>query len=324
LMQDAKTVLLEYGGEEGEIRLDRFLAQRLPECSRSYLRKLIEEGQITVGGAPAKASRALRGGERLAVRLPAAGPAEARPEEIELEVLFEDESIIVVNKAAGMVVHPAPGHAGGTLVSALLAHCKDLAGIGGELRPGIVHRLDAGTSGVMVAAKSDQAHRALAAQFKSRSVGKRYLAAVYGQPDPSEGEIDLAIGRDRRDRKKISASSGSAREARSAYRVLESYGELSLVQVAPQTGRTHQVRVHLAHLGHPIVGDDLYAGARWRGLRSAGLRAAARRMQRPALHAQTLRFQHPGTGAEVEFEAAVPPDLQDLIDRLRSGAGGAK
>ena len=313
-----RRIALTFAGD-GPQRIDRFLAAELGEFSRSYIQKLIAEGLVTSGGAPAKASTQLHGGEEIEIEVPPPIQPSAQPEDIPLDVIFEDEHLIAVNKPPGLVVHPAPGHPGGTLVNALLAHCGDLSGIGGTLRPGIVHRLDLGTSGVIVAAKSDAAHRAIAAQFKQRTVEKTYLAVCFGRPEPAEGRIDLPIGRDRRNRKKISAATDRPRPATTLYSVEEDLDGFAYLTLRLLTGRTHQVRVHLAHIRHPIVGDALYAGQRWKGVTDARRRSLARDFGRPALHAYRLRIAHPN-GNELTLEAPPPEDLLSLIDTLLYGA----
>lgn len=298
------------------IRLDRYLAAVLPDLSRSMIRKLVDDGLVTVEGAPAKASRTLRGGEAVVVRIPPAGPLEVEPEDIPLDVLYEDSDIIVVNKPAGMVVHPAPGHDSGTLVNSLLAHCRDLSGIGGVLRPGIVHRLDAGTTGVIIVAKNDTAHAGLSEQFAARTVEKTYRAIVFGRVEPPLGEIDLPIGRDRRDRKKISPRSDLAREALTSYEAVARWSEFSLLNVRIHTGRTHQIRVHLADIQHPIIGDELYAGRRWRGVNNQQMAKKAKNFGRPALHAWRLAIVHPRSGETMQFEAPEPRDMATFIRML--------
>jgi len=281
-----------FSGEQPE-RLDRFLAGALEGCSRTQAQRLIAEGLVLVNGDAAKASRLLQGGESIVAVVPPPKPLEAAPERIPLSVR-------------------------GTLVNALLSHCDDLSGIGGTLRPGIVHRLDVGTSGVLVAAKSDEAHLGLARQFKERTVGKIYLAVAYGRPDPGNGEINAAIGRDRKNRKKISTTTDRPRQAITRFRTEEDLGCFSLLSLELLTGRTHQVRAHLAHIGHPIVGDNLYAGGRWRSISNPALRKVAKSFPRPALHARSLRISHPVTGEEIMLQAPLPPDITQLIDTLRS------
>ncbi len=301
-------------------RLDCFLAGVLPEISRSQLKRLIDEGRVTLGGMPAKAGTRLKGGEQIAVRVPEAVPAETPSQDIPLVILFEDSQLIVIDKPAGMVVHPAPGHAEGTLVNALLHHCRDLSGIGGELRPGIVHRLDKDTSGVMVATKTDAAHRHLAGQFKDHSINRRYVALVYGVLPTARGTIDHPIGRHPTQRKKMSTVSRRGRRAVTRWQVLEVFpgDRLTLVELTLETGRTHQIRVHLADRQHPLVGDPVYGGNRVKNLVDPELRRRIRELGRQALHARLLGFVHPETGAYLERTSAVPADMQVIIDYLRN------
>ncbi len=296
--------------EERGQRLDLWLPRVLPEHTRSRWQSLIRDGRVTVDGQPVKPRHALAGGERIDYQLPEPVVVELVAQDIPLDVVYEDADIIVVNKAAGMVVHPAPGHADGTLVNALLAHCTDLAGIGGEIRPGIVHRLDKDTSGLLVAAKHDQSLARLQEQFKSREVSKEYRALVRGHVPRFSGRIETRVGRSPADRKKMSADVEGGRTAISNYRVVERYREATQLAVAIETGRTHQIRVHMAHLGHPILGDEVYG--RGRPL-PGGIRA-----ERQMLHAARLSFQHPMTGEPLEFEAPLPQDMADLAEALRS------
>jgi 23S rRNA pseudouridine1911/1915/1917 synthase len=268
---------------------------------------LLRQGRILLEGAPAKPAHKLRAGQRVLVDEPAPEPALPRPEPIPLRVVFEDAQLLVIDKPAGLVVHPGAGRSSGTLVNALLFHVKDLSGVGGVLRPGIVHRLDRGTSGLMVVAKNDAAHRALSAQFASRSVEKEYLALVLGVPKRKAGEIDAAIGRDPVRRRRMSVRAPRGREARSRYEVVEGFAAAALLRVRIFTGRTHQVRVHLASIGHPIAGDATYGGRR----------VALPGLERPALHAARLAFAHPTTGARMEFTSPLPEDLLAAIERLR-------
>ncbi|HLE71387.1 MAG TPA: RluA family pseudouridine synthase [Vicinamibacteria bacterium] len=291
-------------------RIDVALTLRLPDVSRAQAKRWIEEGRVTVDGRPVRASRICRGGERVEVAIPPPAPATPVPEAIPLDILYEDRHIVVVNKRAGMVVHPAPGHACGTLVNALLAHTTDLSGIGGVMRPGIVHRLDSGTSGVMVVAKNDRAHRSLQAQFQKRSVSKVYLALAHGTT-PERFAIDRPIGRDVLHRTKISSRTRSPREAMSEGKRLERLPGCSLLEIRILTGRTHQIRVHLSEEGHPLVGDRDY------GAPSKAIRLL-RNFERPALHAFRLEFQHPETGERVSFEAPLPDDITRLLDELRA------
>ena len=288
-------------------RLDVFLA-RASGLSRARVQDLIEQGHVLVGGHPQKPRHALRVGECVSVAVPDPEPLALAPEPIPLDILYEDEDLLVLNKPAGLVVHPGAGRATGTLVHALLAHCRDLPGIGGVERPGIVHRLDRETSGVMVVAKSEAAHASLSAQFKNRVVRKRYLALVRGAVERETGRIDAAIGRREHDRKRMGVRARGGREARTAYRVLRRLPAMTLVEASLETGRTHQIRVHFAHIGHPVIGDAVYGGRRGRQLAAAGEARAERHM----LHAWRLGFRHPRTGGWLEFTAPVPEDLRAL------------
>ncbi|OHB32824.1 MAG: RNA pseudouridine synthase [Desulfuromonadaceae bacterium GWC2_58_13] len=308
-------------------RLDRFLSDCLPAQSRSQLKKLIDDGLVLQEGVSVKASLKLKGGEQIEVAIPPATPAEAVPQEIPLNILYEDRHLIIVDKPAGLVVHPAPGHYEGTLVNALLHHCRDLAGIGGELRPGIVHRLDKDTSGVMVATKDDATHQHLAAQFKIHSITRRYLALVYGVPEASAGTVDSPIGRHPVQRKKMSGQSRSGRRAVTHWRVLRRYplDRLALVELTLETGRTHQIRVHFSEMGLPIVGDPVYgSSSRAKTLADPELRQRVQQLQRQFLHARVLGFVHPQTGQYLEFESPMPADLNEIIgyldDKYRSSS----
>lgn len=308
-------------GEEGQ-RLDLFLTQKEPSLSRSRIQKAIDEGDVLVNGGKVRAGRKIKAGDVVALALPEAKPSGVLPEAIDLKILYEDESLLVVDKPAGMVVHPAAGHAGGTLVNALLHHCRDLSGIGGVLRPGIVHRLDRDTSGLMVVAKTDEAHRSLAAQFKRHEVQKSYQALVYGEPKKSGGRIESAVGRHPSDRKKMSTRSRRGRNAVSVWRVREGYGVAALLSVDIETGRTHQIRVHLTELGHPVVGDSVYGGAgRIRTVDDAPARARMKAQGRQALHAWRLGFTHPVTGEKMQFVSPLPDDIAGLCAFLRERFG---
>lgn len=305
--------------EQAGMRLDALVAAAVPAVSRSRAKRLIDEGLVLVNGAVKKASHLIVEGEKIAVEIPPPREASAAPQPIPLDVLFEDADIIVVNKHAGMVVHPAAGHPDGTLVNALLFHCGDLSGIGGELKAGIVHRLDAGTSGAIIAAKNDEAHRALAAQFKVRSVQKIYLALVFGAMRAEAGRFDQPIGRSRGDRKRMSAHTRKGRDSLTEWRVAERFGKaLSWIEIRLRTGRMHQIRVHFAEAGHPLVGDPLYGGQRKAGrLPPGGLRDIAQVFPRPALHAWKLAIDHPRTNERMEFVAPMPHDIQVLLKKLR-------
>lgn len=291
-------------------RLDLYLMKRGFPLSRSRIQKLIAEGQVRVNGQPTKASYKVREGDQIEVRIPPPAPLELIPEAIPLNVVYEDETLLVIDKPAGLVVHPAPGHDQGTLVHALLHHCRDLPGIGGRERPGIVHRLDKETSGIMVVAKTDQAHQRLSRQFKQHTIDRRYLALVCGSVNKKTGKIILPIGRDRLDRKKFSARTTQPREAETHFVVRENFKIATLLEVYPKTGRTHQIRVHMAHLGHPIVGDKSYGGRPGRSFEMA----AGRHM----LHAERLGFIHPTRNEQLVFSAPPPPDMQALLSALQS------
>ena len=297
------------------LRLDRFLASVLGTHSRSQIQRLIEDGRVQVGGRTAKSNQAVKLGQVVTLEIPepVASPIEA--ENLPLPIVYDDRDLVVVDKPAGMVVHPAAGHAGGTLVNALLHHVHDLSGIGGEQRPGIVHRLDRGTSGLMVVAKHDASHDELARQFHDREVEKEYVALVWGTVQAGR-RIDAPIGRDPADRKKMSARARRSRAAVTRIVGAEHFGRaLTLAQVAIQTGRTHQIRVHLSEIGHPIVGDSVYGGVR---RRVPGDVRAVTRLNRPFLHAARLAFSHPTDGRRLEFTSALPDDLQLVLDDLRS------
>jgi 23S rRNA pseudouridine1911/1915/1917 synthase len=310
-------------GEFDGQRLDRFLVSLLAERSRSQVQKLISDGSVVLhkksrGGGPvgppaaAKPNLVVHEGDRITLDAPGTVPTETLGEALPLEILYQDADIAVLNKPAGMVVHPAAGHASGTLVNALLHHLTDLSGIGGELRPGIVHRLDRGTSGVMIVAKHDAAHQELARQFHDREVDKEYIALVWGVVQAGR-RIDAAIGRDPKDRQKMSARAKHARHAVTRITRAHQMPALTLCQVAIQTGRTHQIRVHLSAIGHPIVGDSLYGGVH---RRVAGDIRAVQRLERPFLHAARLAFTHPSEGRRMEFIAPLPDDLQAVLDDL--------
>jgi 23S rRNA pseudouridine1911/1915/1917 synthase len=303
---------------ESGVRLDALLAFRLAGLSRSRAAALIGEGAVGVNGGTKKPGYRVREGDRIFGRIPDPRPAAAYlPEPIPLDVLYEDSVLIAVNKPAGMVVHPAPGHFSGTLVNALLHHCPDLDGIGGELRPGIVHRLDKDTSGVLVAAKTAAAQAHLAAQFKKRSVQKTYLALATGRFDDDAGGIDLPVGRHPTARKMMSTRSRRPRTADTRWRVKERFDGATLLEVVILTGRTHQIRVHLAAIGRPVAGDPVYGGQKKKrgGTPVQRLLAQARRQM---LHAWRLGITHPSTGRELAFEASLPEDFAGLLERLRA------
>jgi 23S rRNA pseudouridine1911/1915/1917 synthase len=308
-------VAREHAGE----RLDCFLAGQLPEVTRSQLKRLIDDGQVEVAGTAVKAGLKLRGGELVRILLPEPEPVAAAPEAIPLTILYEDPHLIVIDKPAHMVVHPAPGHRSGTLVNALLHHCRDLSGIGGLLRPGIVHRLDKDTSGVMVATKDDRTHQQLARQFKAHTIRRSYRALVHGLVQNQQGTIDRAIGRHPGQRLKMSSSTRRGRRAVTHWEVLRRYDRdrLTLLDLTLETGRTHQIRVHLAEMNLPVVGDPLYGSSRQaRGLADPHLRQLVEQLDRQFLHAWQLDFIHPARAVEVQFCAPLPAELQRVIDYL--------
>jgi 23S rRNA pseudouridine1911/1915/1917 synthase len=298
--------------EQAGERLDKYLASVLAGFSRAQIQRLIRDERVRIGATVPRANTPVRAGDRVVLDVPEQTLSTVDPEELPLPILYEDADLVVVDKPAGMVVHPGAGHARGTLVNALLHHVKDLSGIGGELRPGIVHRLDRGTSGVLVVAKHDRSHEALSRQFHDREVEKEYIALVWGVVQAGR-RIDAPIGRDPKDRQKMSARARRARTAVTRITYAQHLRGVTLVRVAIATGRTHQIRVHLSEIGHPVVGDALYGGVRRRV--PGDLRAVAR-LQRPFLHAARLAFRHPGDGRRLEFTAPLPEDLQTVLDDI--------
>lgn len=307
--------------EEADVRLDVYLAQRL-ELSRSRVAALIEGGHVLRNGSAARKRDVPAPGDVLRVRVPPPEPTPVEPEAIPLRVVYEDSDLLVVDKPAGMVVHPAPGHRSGTLVNALLHAVRDLSGIGGVLRPGIIHRLDRDTSGLLIVAKNDLAHRTLADELKHRRIRRRYLAAAWGHLPDDEVTVDAPVGRHPTERKRMAVVAGG-RRALTRFRRQERWREAELLQAQLETGRTHQIRVHLLHLGHPVVGDATYGAGRERGF-SGGTRGwaleLARRTPRQVLHAAELRFRHPRTGEELRFHSPLPPDLQAVADWARESS----
>jgi 23S rRNA pseudouridine1911/1915/1917 synthase len=285
--------------------------------TRSMARRLIEAGQVTVDGTKEKPSLKLRGGEKVVVTIPPPVPAEPAAETIPLEILYEDSDLVVVNKPAGMVVHPGAGNASGTLVNALLGHCHDLSGIGGELRPGIVHRIDKDTTGLLVVAKNDPAHRSLSQQFKDHTIKRVYLALVFGSPKADKGRIESAIGRHPVDRKRMSGTARRGKKAVTHWQAVSRYLGVTLMRLKLETGRTHQIRVHLCEAGHPLVGDTVYGGSgRLATIQDTQLRELIKGMGRQALHAKTLGFIHPASGEYLEFDTELPTDMVRIIDYL--------
>ncbi len=314
-------MITEFIITEGEKpkRLDVFLANRERDLSRSAVQRLIEKGRVQLNGEPARASQKIKPGDRITFDVPKPEPLQLDGEPIPLDILYEDRALLVLNKPAGLVVHPAPGHWTGTLVNALLYHFQTSGGsastIGGKERPGLVHRLDKETSGIMVIAKTDQAHRALAAQFKQHTITRMYEALAWGVPKKGRGLIELAIGRDRKERKKFSARTARPKPSVTEYKVVERFGKIaSRVDLLPRTGRTHQLRVHMTALGHPLLGDPTYGGRKVQAL-------AAFDIPRVMLHARTLGFTHPVSGKPLEFTSRLPPDMEAVLAALRAAAG---
>ncbi|MEO5374150.1 MAG: RluA family pseudouridine synthase [Alphaproteobacteria bacterium] len=306
--------------ERSDIRLDKWLAGEIPSLSRSRLKALIEEGRVSADGRTIDdpACR-VKIGQSVMVVVPEATPAEPVAQAIGLVVVYEDEDVIVIDKPAGMVVHPAPGNPDATLVNALLAHCGDsLSGVGGIRRPGIVHRIDKDTSGLLVAAKSDRAHHGLASQFAEHSIDRAYTAVVWGVPTPGQGRIEGNIGRSSTDRKKMTVVRQGGRHALTHYRVIKAFGRTaSVVECRLATGRTHQIRVHMRSIGHPLVGDPVY-GRNGRGSPASpgGADVALRTFPRQALHAHLIGFVHPLNGNKLRFESTIPNDIKALIGEL--------
>jgi 23S rRNA pseudouridine1911/1915/1917 synthase len=299
-------------------RIDAYLATKIEGCSRAYIAGLIRSGQIRLHDRSVKPGYRLRPGDEILGRIPAPSPRfDVSPEPIPLDILFQDRDLVVINKPADLVVHPAPGHPSGTLVNALLHHCPDLVGIAGEIRPGIVHRLDKDTTGIIVAAKNPNAQASLAAQFKSRSIQKKYLAVVHGEMEGATGRITLPIGRHPVDRKKMSTRATSARRAETHWTVAEAFTEASLIDIDLLTGRTHQIRVHFAAIRHAVIGDPLY-GPKNAAAHSPRIAALLSSIQRQMLHAWQIRFRHPASSAELHFKAPLPQDMANLIQSLRT------
>lgn len=293
--------------EDSGTRADVFLAAKLG-VSRSNMQKLLEDGRVKRGEKIIKANYKVRAGEMFVVDIPEPEPIEAVPENIPLDIIYEDDDVVVLNKARGMVVHPAPGNYTGTLVNALLYHCSNLSGINSAIRPGIVHRLDKDTSGIMIVAKNDAAHISLSQQIQSKTAVRTYLAVVRGNIKTDSGTIETQIARDKTDRKKMSVVKEGGRDAITDYKVLERFGKYTLVRCKLRTGRTHQIRVHMEYLGYPLVGDPKYSPMKT----PFGIKGQA-------LHSHTLEFTHPRTGERMKFEAPLPEDMHKIITRLHNG-----
>ncbi|MFH5182850.1 RluA family pseudouridine synthase [Paenibacillus sp. TAB 01] len=294
--------------DRGE-RIDKFITDSLEEdVSRTQVQQWIKEGHLTVNGGQVKPNYKLAEGDRLQLTIPEPEELDLAPEAIPLNVVYEDSDVIVVNKPRGLVVHPAPGHYSGTLVNALLYHCHDLSGINGVMRPGIVHRIDKDTSGLLMAAKNDLAHVSLAAQLKEHSVNRKYIAVVHGNVAHEHGTIDAPIGRDPKDRKLYTVTESNSKHAVTHFVVLERFGDYTLMELKLETGRTHQIRVHMKFIGHPLVGDPAYGPSRSRDIAMEG----------QALHAAVLGFVHPRTGEHLQFEAELPEDMTKLLHVLKN------
>ncbi|GGL44627.1 RluA family pseudouridine synthase [Sporolactobacillus putidus] len=290
--------------DEGK-RVDKWAAEQLASESRSRLQQLIKEGHIQINDVSVKANHRLKEGDRITIFLPDPEPLDVPPEDLPLDIVYEDNQVVVVNKPRGMVVHPAPGHMTGTLVNALLFHCRDLSGINGVLRPGIVHRIDKDTSGLLMAAKTDDAHRSLAKQLKDKTTRRLYLAIVHGELSDESGIIDAPIGRDEKDRKKMAVTTRNGKKAVTHFKVLERFAGYTYVACRLETGRTHQIRVHMAYIGHPLAGDPKYGPRKTLPINGQ------------ALHAAELGFTHPATHEFMLFKAAPPADFRLLLESLR-------
>lgn len=288
-------------------RIDKYMADSLPEdVSRSQVQQWIKDGLVRVNGSPVKANFRLSAADRIEMAAPQIIDAEIVPEPIPLNVVYEDQDVIVVDKPRGMVVHPAPGHASGTLVNALMYHCGDLSGINGERRPGIVHRIDKDTSGLLMAAKNDKAHLSLSAQLKDHSVTRRYIAIVHGRLEHDQGTVDAPIGRDLKDRKLFAVNTKNGKRAVTHFRVMERFAAYTMLELQLETGRTHQIRVHMLFIGHPLVGDPVYG-------RNKGVA-----MDGQALHAAVLGFMHPSSGKYMEFESPIPQEMARVTEIIKS------
>lgn len=293
------------------IRIDVFLAERLPDLSRSGVQKLIERGLVVLGGVPVRKNHKVAKGEAFDVTLPEPAPIQTQAQDIPLDIVYEDDDVIVINKQRGMVVHPSPGHSDGTLVNALLAHCGDsLSGIGGEIRPGIVHRIDKDTSGLIIAAKNNAAHLSLSSQLKNRSLSRVYEAVVIGNLKNDSGTVDASVGRHPTDRKRQTVTEGNlrnthGRNAVTHYEVISRYNGYTHIRCRLETGRTHQIRVHMAHIGNPVLGDLIY-----------GRKKAEKGLAGQCLHAKELKFIHPRTGEQIALQSALPPYFMEVLSKL--------
>lgn len=293
--------------EDQQMRLDKYLAEQFPEQTRSYLQKLIKEGAVLVNGKSVKTGFQLSKGDEVSVSIPEPKELDVEPQQMDLDIVYEDDDVILINKPKGMVVHPAPGHTTDTLVNGLLYHCKDnLSGINGVARPGIVHRIDRDTTGILIVCKNDMSHNSIAAQLKEHSINRRYRALVHGNLKDDTGTVEGPIGRHPIDRKKMSINEKNGKPAVTHYTVLERFGNYTLIECKLETGRTHQIRVHMTSIGHPLVGDEVYGPAK-----------CPFKLQGQCLHAMILGFVHPRTGEYMEFSADLPSYFEDLLRKLR-------
>ena len=293
--------------ENQQMRLDKYLAEQFPEQTRSYLQKLIKDGEVLVNGKNVKTGYQLSKGDEVSVTIPEPKELDVEPQKMDLDIVYEDDDVILVNKPKGMVVHPAPGHTTDTLVNGLLYHCKDnLSGINGVARPGIVHRIDRDTTGILIVCKNDMSHNSIAAQLKEHSINRRYRALVHGNLKNDTGTVEGPIGRHPIDRKKMSINEKNGKPAVTHYTVLERFGNYTLIECKLETGRTHQIRVHMTSIGHPLVGDEVYGPAK-----------CPFKLQGQCLHAMVLGFVHPRTGEYMEFSADLPEYFENLLSKLR-------
>ena len=293
--------------EDQQMRLDKYLSEQFPEQTRSYLQKLIKDGEVLVNGKNVKTGYQLSKGDEVSVNIPEPKELDVEPQKMDLDIVYEDDDVILINKPKGMVVHPAPGHTTDTLVNGLLYHCKDnLSGINGVARPGIVHRIDRDTTGILIVCKNDMSHNSIAAQLKEHSINRRYRALVHGNLKDDTGTIEGPIGRHPIDRKKMAINERNGKPAVTHYTVLERFGNYTLIECKLETGRTHQIRVHMTSIGHPLVGDEVYGPAK-----------CPFKLQGQSLHAMVLGFVHPRTGEYMEFSADLPEYFEDLLRKLR-------
>lgn len=293
--------------EDQQMRLDKYLSEQFPEQTRSYLQKLIKDGEVTVNGKNVKTGYQLSKGDEVYINIPEPKELDVEPQKMDLDIVYEDEDVILINKTKGMVVHPAPGHTTDTLVNGLLYHCKDnLSGINGVARPGIVHRIDRDTTGILIVCKNDMSHNSIAAQLKEHSINRRYRALVHGNLKEDTGTVEGPIGRHPIDRKKMAINEKNGKPAVTHYTVLERFGNYTLIECKLETGRTHQIRVHMTSIGHPLVGDEVYGPAK-----------CPFKLQGQCLHAMVLGFVHPRTGEYMEFSADLPEYFEDLLRKLR-------